>query len=129
MTQLKCQIDWRNDEVWSIVWGVVTPETYPPNQGWRAKPNKEGSNTLLIGRPGKPGTASIQKMNRDLLNPTQVTHIDVALYVEDPKTVNEHINVGKASHLDPIYRELPVYGGWGKQVLAWIQEILDRDAE
>jgi hypothetical protein len=121
-------VDWRNDEVWSAVWGVVTPDEYPPNRGWRAKPHSDGSITFLIGRPGKQGTASIQKLHRDFLNPYYPTHIDVALYVEDPKTVHEYIGRNEASLLDPIYRELPIYGGWGQQVVAWIQQLLDRES-
>ena len=92
------------DRWWDQIWGNGhTLQTDPTKRGWRARLLKEGSKTLLVGRPGKEGCFSVEQWPDGIL--------DVAIYYDTPKYVKEALLEGVG--LDAKYKQTKDICGWG----------------
>lgn len=94
---------------WDSLWGGGhTPETSPPNQGWRAYQAGGDPDTVLVGRKGQPGCFSAQPYGDD-------HRVDVAFYDETPEQVIDAWK--KDEGPDAGYKQFVLVPGWALQAL------------
>ena len=108
------------------IWGGGhTLETDPTRLGWSCRPIKglQGSRILLLAQRDCEtgewlnGCATMVRLSGGF---------DVALYDEKPGEVAEAVRNSRAHLLDPQYRPIDDYSGFGLTVIEWIHT--ERDA-
>lgn len=124
-----------------IWWGHGhTRETDPTQRGWRIrpisfpKPEPEGARAVwLMGRRGVAGCASIMIHERYPGGPVE---LDVAIYDEDPKTIEQFIltpheeRVAKYDYaIQPSYDFAPAVSGAGLMIVREIERRAVQRAE
>lgn len=109
---------------WDGIWGGGhTIDTDPSKQGWRASLSAKGSSTLVVGRPGQRGCASVQQLSDG--------RVDVALYEDaTPDDVVKGLAMRRGDPArvellgDPIYMQLAMIPGWGLAILERLAELV-----
>jgi hypothetical protein len=105
--------------------GGHTAETDPSRKGWRCRPAKAGhdNKVWIVGQPGKAFCASVM-LTYHLVDGEPKDLIDVAIYFEDPKTVQQWINSprDKRDPLDARYVQFPAISGCGLSVIQEIEK-------